>query len=138
MCTYVDISLSTNARTFIEECIITSKLDNPNVLSLIGVLHILKTEIIMHLVQLQCNLYKAYEYVIYCIVWIFGGDFLIRDFWQVKLWRIPACSLTRHCYNLDGKIWWTTSDLPRFPSTKIHTTQCVYIANNIDTGMFLC
>ena len=36
MCTYVDISLS-NVQTFIEECIITSKLNNPNVLSLIGV-----------------------------------------------------------------------------------------------------
>ena len=34
--TYVDIS-SSNSQTFIEECIITSKLDNPNVLSLIGV-----------------------------------------------------------------------------------------------------
>ena len=33
---YVDIS-SSNAQKFIEECIITSKLDNPNVLSLIGV-----------------------------------------------------------------------------------------------------
>ena len=36
MCTYVDISLS-KVQTFIEECIITSKLNNPNVLSLIGV-----------------------------------------------------------------------------------------------------
>ena len=33
---YVDISLS-NVKTFIEECIVTSKLDHPNVLSLIGV-----------------------------------------------------------------------------------------------------
>ena len=32
----VDISLS-NVKTFIEECILTSKLDHPNVLSLIGV-----------------------------------------------------------------------------------------------------
>ena len=36
ICTYIDIS-SSNSQTFIEECIITSKLDNPNVLSLIGV-----------------------------------------------------------------------------------------------------
>ena len=33
---YVDISLS-NVKTFIEECIVTSKLDHSNVLSLIGV-----------------------------------------------------------------------------------------------------
>ena len=33
---YADISLS-NVKTFIEECIVTSKLDHPNVLSLIGV-----------------------------------------------------------------------------------------------------
>ena len=33
---YIDISLST-VQTFIEECIMTSKLDHPNVLSLIGV-----------------------------------------------------------------------------------------------------
>ena len=33
---YADISLS-NIKTFIEECIVTSKLDHPNVLSLIGV-----------------------------------------------------------------------------------------------------
>ena len=33
---YVDISLF-NVKTFIEECIVTSKLDHPNVLSLIGV-----------------------------------------------------------------------------------------------------
>ena len=33
---YVDISFS-NIQKFIEECIITSKLDNPNVLSLTGV-----------------------------------------------------------------------------------------------------
>ena len=36
ICIFTDISLS-NAQNFIEECIITSKLDNPNVLSLIGV-----------------------------------------------------------------------------------------------------
>ena len=34
--TYIDIS-SSNVKTFIEECILTSKLDHPNVLSLIGV-----------------------------------------------------------------------------------------------------
>ena len=33
---YVDISLA-NTKTFIEECIVTSKLDHPNVLSLLGV-----------------------------------------------------------------------------------------------------
>ena len=33
---HVDISLS-NTKTFLEECILTSKLDHPNVLSLIGV-----------------------------------------------------------------------------------------------------
>ena len=33
---YVDISLS-NTKTFLEECILTSKLDHPNVLSLIAV-----------------------------------------------------------------------------------------------------
>ena len=32
----IDISLA-NSRTFIEECIVTSKLDHPNVLSLLGV-----------------------------------------------------------------------------------------------------
>ena len=33
---HVDISLS-NVKLFVEECIVTSKLDHPNVLSLIGV-----------------------------------------------------------------------------------------------------
>ena len=33
---HTDVSLS-NTKTFIEECIVTSKLDHPNVLSLIGV-----------------------------------------------------------------------------------------------------
>ena len=33
---HIDISLS-NVQNFIEECIITSKLDHPNVLSLIGI-----------------------------------------------------------------------------------------------------
>ena len=32
---YADISLS-NTKTFIDECVVTSKLDHPNVLSLIG------------------------------------------------------------------------------------------------------
>ena len=36
LCTYTDIS-SSNVQNFIKECIITSKLDHPNVLSLIGV-----------------------------------------------------------------------------------------------------
>ena len=36
LCTCTDIS-SSNMQNFIKECIITSKLDHPNVLSLIGV-----------------------------------------------------------------------------------------------------
>ena len=36
LCMQTDISLS-NVQNFIEECIITSKLDHPNVLSLIGI-----------------------------------------------------------------------------------------------------
>ena len=36
VCTHIDISPS-GVQKFIEECIVTSKLDHPNVLSLIGV-----------------------------------------------------------------------------------------------------
>ena len=36
LCKFTDIS-SSNVQNFIKECIITSKLDHPNVLSLIGV-----------------------------------------------------------------------------------------------------
>ena len=47
---YLDISLS-NVQNFIEECIITSKLDHPNVLSLIGV-SINPVDATLHMVML--------------------------------------------------------------------------------------
>ena len=47
---YLDISLS-NVQNFIEECIITSKLNHPNVLSLIGV-SINPVDATLHMVML--------------------------------------------------------------------------------------
>ena len=46
---YVDIS-SSNMEKFIEECILTSKLDHPNVLSLIGV-SINSEDAILHMIM---------------------------------------------------------------------------------------